>query len=215
MRSKVAVVTVQGKAYFLIVKELKLRNILFLSLIPGDSIPIEIKVVITTASEKYLVHHEKVLVYDIEMEPQVMGSQVVRSLQGKEAYEKVIIGVDPGVVFGLAVIADGGEMDSENCFSVEEVAEKIRNVLKTIDFTFTVVDVKIGNGVIVYKKLVETLDYVLPPEVLLEIVNEAGTNHYARKSKHSRGLRHIASAKRIAGREGYIYPRRLLVDQNS
>ncbi len=207
MRSKVAVATVQGKAYFLVVNELKRRNILFISLIPGDVIPIEIKVVITTEKEKHQVNHEKVLVYNIETEPEIMGSEVVRILQGKESYEKIVIGVDPGAVFGLAVIADGGVIDTENCFSLKEVGDKIKNVLKTVDFALTVVAVKIGSGVPVYKELLETLDDALPPEVLLEIVSEAGTNQYNHQGKRRRGLRHIVSAIRIAGRAGYVYER--------
>ena len=49
MRAKVAVATVQGKAYFLIVNELKQRSIPFVSLIPGESVRVEIRGVITTA----------------------------------------------------------------------------------------------------------------------------------------------------------------------
>ncbi len=39
MKAKVAVATVQGKVYFLVVNELKERSIPFLSLIPGQSVP--------------------------------------------------------------------------------------------------------------------------------------------------------------------------------
>ena len=65
MRVKVAVVTVQGKAYFLIVDELKRRNIPFYSLIPGETIPIEVKVIITTEKEKPLINHDRILVYNM------------------------------------------------------------------------------------------------------------------------------------------------------
>lgn len=215
MKSKVAVATVQGKAYFLIVNELKRRNIRFISLLPKDAIPSGIRVVVTTACERQLVNHDRVLVYDAETDPELMGSQVVKILQGKECYEKIVIGVDPGVVFGLAVVADGTVIDVENCFSLKEVSTKIRRVLRTVDFAMTVVAVKIGNGVPVYKTLVELLDGDLPPEVLLEIVSETGTNHHARETKRRRGLRHIFSAIKIAGREGYAHQRRQIVEQDS
>lgn len=217
MKSRVAVATVQGKAYFLVVNELKRRNILFISLIPGDAIPIEIKLVITTHAEQHQINHERVLVYDTETEPEIMGSEVVKMLQGKESYEKIVVGVDPGAVFGLAVIADGGVIDSENCFSIQEVINKMNSLLKTVDFALTVVAVKIGSGVPVYKELVETLDETLPPEVLLEIVSEAGTNQYSHQGKRRRGVRHIVSATRIAGRAGYVYERkrRQLAEYNS
>jgi hypothetical protein len=43
MKEKVAVATVSGKAYFLLVNELKERGIEFLSVIPGETVPAEAK----------------------------------------------------------------------------------------------------------------------------------------------------------------------------
>jgi hypothetical protein len=215
MRSRVAVATVSGKTYFLVVNEMKKRHIPFLSLIPGKPIPVEIKVVITTEEEKQLVHHERVLIYDEATEPNIIGSEIVKILQGKESYETVVIGIDPGEVFGLAVIADSAIIETENCLSVQEVANKIKSILKTMDFSLSAVSVKIGNGVPAHKEVVEVLDAALPSEVQLEIVNEVGTNHFHRRAKRSRRLRHIASAMCIARRVGQVYPRREIVEQNT
>ena len=63
MKEKVAVATVQGKAYFLIVNKLNEKNISFISLLPGQSVPAKIKLVITTPEEKHLVSHEKILIF--------------------------------------------------------------------------------------------------------------------------------------------------------
>ena len=59
----------------------------------------------------------------------------------------------------------------------------------------------------VYEELLEDLDVALPPQVVLEVVNEAGTNKPLKENKRSRGVRYILSAKRIAGRTGNIIPR--------
>ena len=75
----------------------------------------------------------------------------------------------------------------------------------------TCVSVKIGNGISVYKEILEDLDQALPPRVVLEVVSEAGTNKPLKENKRSRGVRHIASAKRIAGRVGNIFPRRKII----
>jgi hypothetical protein len=214
MKAKVAVATVSGKAYFLIVNGLRERNMAFLSLIPGDSVPTEVKVVITTEKEKHLINHERILVYDSETEPDTVVNEVVKILQGKESYEKIVIGIDPGEVFGLAVLADGRVNETENCFSVQEVLNKIKNIIKDIDVSSTVVSVRIGNGVPAYKDLLETLDDALPPEVVLEVVSEAGTNRHINENKHRRGLRDIVSAIRIAGRAGHVYPRRKTDESN-
>jgi hypothetical protein len=214
MKAKVAVATVQGKAYFLIVNKLKERNIPFISLVPGETVPTEVKAVITTEKEKHLISHEKVLVYDSETEPDTIVNEAMKILQGKEVYEKIIIGVDPGEVFGLAVIADGKVNETANCFSIQEVLTKISSIVKNVDFSSTAVTIKIGSGVPTYKELIETLDLTLPPEIVLEVVSEAGTNRPLNEDKHRRGLRDIASAIRIAGRAGHVYPRRKTGESN-
>jgi hypothetical protein len=214
MRPRVAVATVQGKAYFLIVSELKQRHIPFLSLMPGDLVRAEIRAVITTPMERHLVSHTKILAYSPETDPEILGIEIMRILQGKETYETLIIGVDPGEVFGVAVVADDFVVDTENCDSVRATANKIRNTLRTVDPLKTETTVKIGNGVPIYKELLDTLDAELQPEIKLEIVGEAGTNRYTREDKHRRGFRHMASAIQIARRTGYVCPRRKTDEQD-
>lgn len=214
MKAKVAVATVSGKAYFLIVNKLKERKIAFISLVPGETVPTEVKVVITTEKERHRINHEKMLVYDSEMEPDTVANEIMKILQGKEFYEKIVIGIDPGEVFGLAVIADGKVNETENCFSIQEVLTKISSVIKNVDVSSTAVSIKMGNGVPAYKDLLETLDAALPPEVVLEVVSEAGTNRALNENKHRRGLRDIASAIRIAGRTGHVCMRRKTGEPN-
>jgi len=214
MKAKVAVATVSGKTYFLVVNELKERNMDFLSLVPGDPVPAEVKAVITTEKEKHLISHERILVHNNKTEPSTVVNEAVKVLQGKEAYEKIVIGIDPGEVFGLAVIADGKVNETCNCFSVQEILDKVKNITKDTDAASTAVSIKIGNGVPAYKNLLETLDSALPPEVILEVVSEAGTNQHMDANKHRRGIRDMVSAMRIAGRSGHVYPRRKTDETN-
>ena len=216
MKAEIAVATVSGKAYYLIVNELKRKNIPFISLTPNDIIPIEIKVVITTKEEQHLIDHEKFLVYHDGVEPEALINEALQIIQGKEYYEKIVIGVDPGEVFGVAVLADGKVIETGNCFSVEETLDKIKNILRNLEkIPITSVSVKVGDGVPVYnEKLLRVLDNALPSNVMLESVSEAGTNRYLSETKHRRGLRDIVSAIRIAGRNGHTFPRRKTNDSN-
>jgi hypothetical protein len=214
MKEKVAVVTVQGKTYFLIVNKLRENDISFVSLIPGESVPANIKLVITTEREKLLVNHEKILVFHSEHELDSLVEQVKVLLLGKEAFEKIVFGVDPGVAIGLVAMGDGKVIEEGNCFSTKEVIDSIINVLRNVDFRVTSVSVKIGNGVTVYKELLEDLDDALPLQVDLEVVSEAGTNKALKENKRSRRVRHISSATCIAGRKGNIVPRRKLIAAN-
>lgn len=206
MKPKVAVATVQGKAYFLIVNALKENNISFFSLVPGEPVPSEVKLVITTKKEKPQVSFGNVLVFSSEDELDSLMSAVTMRLQGKEAYEKMVIGVDPGEVVGVAVIADGRVVDRANCLGTREAVKKIKSILKNVNLSATAVKIKVGNGVPTYHEIIEELDEALPSMVVLEVVSEVGTN--LPLSKRSRGLKHITSATRIAARTGNIYLRR-------
>ena len=112
-------------------------------------------------------------------------------------------------------MADGKVIEEGNCFSSQEVISSILKILSNVNFAVTTVSVKIGNGVPVYKELLEDLDDALPPQVALEVVDEAGTNKPLKENKRSRGVRHISSAIRIAGRSGNIFPRRKIIAANS
>lgn len=217
LKADVAVATVSGKTYYLIVNELRKRNIPFLSLRPSEPIPIGIKVVITTEREKHLINHEKVLLYKDGVDIEAMINSALQTIQGKESYEKLVIGVDPGEALGLAVLADGKVIETENCFSVEETLERITEVLRSLRNTpIATVSVKVGDGVPAYKeRILRALDEMLPQNVVLESVGEAGTSRFIDEGKHRRGLRDIASAIKIAGRNGHSFQRRKKDEQNS
>ena len=215
MKEKVAVATVQGKTYFLIVNKLNGKNISFISLLPGQSVPAKMKLVITTPEEKHLVNHEIILIFQGEDKLDSLIDEVKKTLLGKEAFAKIVIGIDPGVATGLVALADGKVIEEGNCFSSKEVISSIIKILGNVDFAVTTVSVKIGNGVPIYKELLGDLDDALPPQVALEVVDEAGTNKPLKENKHSRGVRHISSATRIAGRIGNIFPRRKTIAAHS
>lgn len=209
MKAKIAVATVSGKAYYLIVNELKNRNIPFISLTPYDPVPLEIKVVITTEKERPLIRHENVLALKEGENPQALINQALKQIEGKSSYEKIVIGVDPGEVLGLAVLADGKVIKTGNCFSIKETVEEIGSIVESLkDVKAASITVKVGDGILEYKeKLLRALDRRLPSNVELESVSEAGTDRYIREAKHRRGIRDIVSAIRIAKRTGQKFAR--------
>ena len=99
--------------------------------------------------------------------------------------------------------------------STKEVINNILKIIKNINFAITCISVKIGNGVPIYKELLEDMNDALPPQLVLEVVNEAGTNKALKENKRSRGVRHISSATLIAGRNGKIVTRRKTVAAHS
>jgi hypothetical protein len=216
MKANIAVATISGRAYYLIVSELRRKNVPFISLMPREPVPIGIRVVITTDKEKQLINHEKTLVYKDGADPEALVNNAIQIIQGKEYAERLVIGIDPGEVLGLAVLADGKVVQTENCSSVRETLKKIESILKNLDNTPAAsISVKIGDGAPTYKEeLLTALDDALPQNVVLESVSEIGTSHSINGTKHRRGLRDIVSATMIAGRKGHIFHRRKMNEQN-
>jgi len=215
MKAKIALATVSGKAYYLLVNELNNMGVPFLSLTPYEPIPLGIKVVITTEKERPLIRHETVLVFKDGMDPPALLNQALQNVEGKN-YEKIVIGVDLGEVSGLAVLADGKVIKTENCFGMNELLSEIENILKNLkDVEASTVIVKVGDGVPEHKdKLLNALDRALPPQIVLESVREYGTNQNIIDSKNRRGLRDIDSAIKIARRNGYRFTRRTEYEHN-
>jgi len=206
MKARLAVATVSGKAYYLLVNELKRRKLPFLSLIPQEPIPADIKVVITTEKERHLISHPNVLVFKEDVNLASLVDEAVRTIQGKKAYEKLVIGVDPGKTFGLAVLGDGVVLETLSTSSLQETVNTVEDVIKRTPAES--VNVRIGYGTPSYaKEILRLLDKSLPENVVLEMVEEAGTSRYSIEQKHRRGLRDVMSAIRIAGREGKVFPR--------
>jgi len=207
MKAKIAVATVSGKAYYLLVNELKHRGLDFLSLTPQDSVPIEIEVVITTAKERHLINHPKVLVYTSEANPAEVVNEAIRTLQGKKSRETIVVGVDPGKTFGLAVLSDGNVLETITCSSIEETVNAIVIALTKLQAAAHIV--KVGSGApSVTTQLLSSLDEILPSSVAMEVVSEAGTSRFVGETLHKRGLRDALSAVKIAERRGQPYQRR-------
>jgi hypothetical protein len=210
MKANIAVVTTSGKHYYLIVSELKKRNVFFMSLTPYDPIPLEIDVVISTEKERPLIKHHRILVALDEKHVEALVSEALRIVEGKEHFEKFTVGIDPGELFGLAVLADGKVIETDNCFSVEETLARVVKVVNDIEGKhLSSISVKIGDGVPRYKEhMLHLLDEALPSNISLESVSESGTSQSLNGSKHRRGLRDIISAIQIAGRPGCRFQRR-------
>jgi hypothetical protein len=207
MKAKIALATVSGRAYYKMVNELKRKGLPFLSLKPWDPIPLDIKVVITTKEERHLVAHPNVLIFEYESNPTSVIDEAVLGVQGKRSYEKVVVGVDPGKTYGVAVLGDDNVLETLNCSGSKEAVNVILDDLNR--FPATVSMVKVGNGAPAYTKgLLPSLDETLPQETVIEVVSEAGTSRFMNETAHRRGLRDAMSAIEIAGRNGQIFPRR-------
>ena len=207
MKAKIAVATVSGRAYYELVKELKRQGLSFLSLKPWDPVPLDIKVVITTRDESHLISHPQILPFEQGSNPESVVDKAILTVQGKQGYEKVVVGVDPGKTCGIAVLGDDKVLKTLTASNIEDAAHLVVDRLKR--FPSEVRVVRVGNGPPEYTKtLLSSLDEYLPEETLIEIVSEAGTSRVMNKSANRRVLRDAVSAIEIAGRKGRVFSRK-------
>jgi hypothetical protein len=206
MEEKIAVATVSGKAYYFLVNELKARGIPFLSLTPYENVPLKIEVVITTENERKHIKHPSVLVYQENADSSNIVDEAIRLIGGKKAFEILIVGIDPGKTFGVAVVSDGNVLKTLTCLSVEETVSKIIETFSRWSASVRVL--KIGDRASFYTaELLPLLDSALPQDVIIEIVREAGTSRFLGQPTHQRRLEHVMAAIKIAERRGQRFKR--------
>ncbi|MCW3980607.1 MAG: hypothetical protein NWF11_03945 [Candidatus Bathyarchaeota archaeon] len=206
MTARIAVATVSGKAYYLLVTELRRRNVSFLSLTPDETIPIDIKVVITTKKEHSRIRHQNVLDYKDGENPSSLIDQAIRIARGKTTYEKLVVGVDPGQNFGIAVLEDRNILEAKSCPTLDETVDTIKDALMRMPAHQTIV--RIGNGdPSPAQELWQRLDQILPRNVIIESVGEEGTSQSKSGTPHRRGKRDVTSAIIIGHRQGQVLTR--------
>ncbi|MCJ7721537.1 hypothetical protein MUO98_03930 [Candidatus Bathyarchaeota archaeon] len=209
MKKRIAVATVNGRAYYELVNELQRKRLPFLSLKPWDPVPVYIKVVLTTEAESSQISHLNILLFEQESNPESVVAEAVLIVQGKQGYERIVVGVDPGKTCGIVILGDNKVLETLTASNIEEAAHLIVDSLKRFPAEVNVV--RVGDGTPEYTTtLLDLLDAGLPEDVLVEVVCEAGTSQLANKSVNRRVLRDAISAIKIAGRNGRVFSRRNL-----
>ena len=207
MKAKIAVATVNGRAYYELVNELQRKRLPFLSLKPWDPVPLDIKVVLTTKEERHKVSYPKILLFEPESNPESVVDQALLIVQGKQGYEKVVVGVDPGKTYGIAILGDNKVLETATSSNTEDAAHTILDSLKRFPSEAEVV--RVGEGPPEYTKtLLSLLDKALPEETLIELVSEAGTSRLTNNSVNRRVIKDAVSAIKIAGRNGRTFSRK-------
>lgn len=206
MKTKIAVATVSGRAYYELVSELKRKHLPFSSIKPWDPIPLDIKVVLTTKEESQKISHPQILLFEPGTNPESAVDKAILIVQGKQSYEHIIIGVDPGKTYGMALLGDDKVLETRTSQSLEEAVNIIVDYVKR--FSAASRAVRVGDGPPEYAdNLIRALNGRLPEEVMIEVVSEAGTSHPMNESVNRRGLRDAVSAVEIARRNGKIFSR--------
>lgn len=168
MEKVIGLLTKDFRLYHDLVRALKRRDLAFMSLSFEDDIPPNVGVIITTSEEiDDIVFESKVACKDIGM----AIAESIRVLKGKERFEELVIGIDPGAKPGIAVVGDGIVLETRGASSPEEVAELTKDIVACYPADF--VGLRIGHGDPTNRNRI--INSLSSKEYQIEIVDERGT----------------------------------------
>jgi len=118
----IGIMTKNFRFFYELVQTLKQHKEPFVALDFKDDIPDTVGVIVTTREEKPQVHFKNVVAVD---QPDLALEMARSKLKGRERFQTLVVGVDPGVRPGLAIIGDGRVLVAETVGSPEAVADEI------------------------------------------------------------------------------------------
>ncbi len=200
---EIAVATLDGRAYYKIMKMLREIGMQFDDVKPGESLSPNIKLVITTEKEKNLIDFESVLsIEELGEDPYIFEEKIIKHLYS-DIEDSIIIGIDPGKRIGIAVYYGQKEVIGEVLNSVDETIAKI---IKLIDNTHAKKKIiRIGDG---KPKMAENIADQLSgrlKDAIIELVDERGTSSLSKAKPNKKVSRDQRSAMIIALRQGKKY----------
>jgi len=137
----IGLMTEDSKVYFEMLEALRKHDLKFVSIDFSEPIPANVGVIITTEGEREKVDFDRVITYP---EPEAAIARARRMLAGEKAVKDIMIGIDPGVKPGFAVLADGIVLTRSLASSPEAVAEMVDDVVK--EYPTATIIVRLGNG---------------------------------------------------------------------
>ncbi|MFO8110343.1 MAG: hypothetical protein R6U17_07490 [Thermoplasmata archaeon] len=186
-----AVATDNFEFYYDVVKELKHRDIPFVSLSPQDPIPENVGVVLTSRIEKPMIDHDNVIGVGKDIR---MGVRIaLNALSGKSSYQRLVVGIDPGFRPGVALMGDGKLLETAYADSPETVKQLVERYMEGYDFHTMIV--KVGHGDKTNRN--RTLNSLKGLPLRIEIVNEEYTTERVDSPD-------IQAARKIAMSKGQI-----------
>ncbi len=194
---EVAVATRNSKILYLVVDLLKRLDVGFVLCTPDDKECSTAKVVVTTANEsKNLAVQSLVLVEDI-FNPDITAIEIMLKLMGIHEPSMVVVGVDPGMQSGLALIADSNTVYTKTAQTPSIAAnDTLQWIALFADLLPGRVLVRVGSGSRLYSALYLRGIQSAFGEFQVELVDERHTTKVGESDQ--------SSAVLIAARKGRL-----------
>lgn len=187
--------TVDARAYYILVSRLRRAGMEFVSAMP-DSDCSGCEVVLTTKGEVGSFGCPTLAVEDLDDDPGVFKGQVLSRLS--DGNDVLLVGIDPGKRIGLAAFYGKARLMVGTFQSVGAVCSEVARFSAKVPRSSLVV--RVGNGDM---QMVRKMSWALRqavPAAVVEVVNEAGTSTRTARMRGVQGDE--GAAAEIAFRRG-------------
>src|SRR2546428_8186931 len=127
MRKVLGILTEDFRLYHDLVAAMKARDLPFTSLSFARRVPDAVGAILTSPAEASRVHLRNVVPVD-DIDSSI--AKALQLLRGKSEWEELRIGVDPGREPGVAIIGDGGVIDTRVAASPQPVPFPVHQVVR-------------------------------------------------------------------------------------
>ena len=167
----VALATLDAALYEELAAELRLREISSVSVVPGQRLPAQVAVVLTSPAEAGQLSHPRTLVVTADSDRTALWAAVEHALHPEETSGEIVVGIDPGPRPGYAVVAGRRCLARGILESPEEAARlgsHLRHRFPSRELVF-----RVGSQDRVARDRI--LNALAPLRRPIELVNESGT----------------------------------------
>ncbi len=189
---RVALITLDSRVYYMASKVLKKYGVGFHSLLPGETLPPEVEVVLTDEKTSTEINFpRKIIVRD-----EGFIDELLAELNGMHP-ERIYLAIDPGERPGLSVLGDNSVIEVMHLSNPRDI-EPIMNLLKK----YPGAKIKIGHGAKRYRMLLlRALEKELGESYRIILVDETGTTPKVSYTE-GRAVKDIVAAINIGLRNG-------------
>ncbi|MFQ5920261.1 MAG: hypothetical protein ACE5I4_09510 [Thermoplasmata archaeon] len=175
------VLTRDFRLYHDLISYLKERDVPFQSLSYDAPVPLEVGVVLTSATEALTLDFPLIVPVDEIANAVAKARQLLR---GKTAFREIVIGIDPGPRPGAAILGDREVIDTRTGASPEAILEICLSVLRT--YTCDSFRVRIGHDDPTHRNRI--INLLTRHGLRVEIVDERGTTRHDRRREDARDI---------------------------
>lgn len=175
LRWQVAIATENPRVLYLVIELLKKLDLKFVVCHPGDSRCEDAKIVITTLEDSN--NHDTIIIVDENLNPEFTSIEIMSKLNDIHNPTVAVIGIDPGMRFGVALVIDGVVTFKKSLASPGEAARfssKLETYVSRL-FPACKTIVRAGTGSKLYSTLyLRNMNHQFP-DLDVELVNEHHT----------------------------------------